>query len=179
MSVLFTLGIFALLAFWGMGVSKRLIRLRRQVMNAWTQVDVHLKRRHDLVPDLVNTVKGAMEFEEGTLEAVISARDRAAAATGIAGAGRKEGELTRALSRFFALAESHPQLAANTSVRALRDELTGTADKIGLARQIYNDIATKYNAATEVFPGNIMAGLFGYRQAELFEVAEPAEHAAQ
>lgn len=177
MSVLFTLGILALLVFWGIGVYNRLIALRNQVANGWKQIDVQLKRRHDLIPNLVNTVKGAMEFEKGTLEAVIEARNRAASATGPADAGRKEGELTQVLSRFFALAESYPQLTANANVRALQEELTGTENKIGFARQFYNDIATKYNTATQVVPGNLIAGVAGFRPAEMFEITDPGERA--
>lgn len=177
MSMLFSLGILAILAFWAISVYNRLISLRNQVTNGWKQIDVQLKRRHDLIPNLVSTVKGAMEFEKGTLEAVVAARNRAASATGPADAGRKEGELTQALGRFFALAESYPQLTANTNVRALQEELTGTENKIGFARQFYNDIATKYNTATEVVPGNIIAGLAGYRPAEMFEITDPGERA--
>ena len=177
MSMLFSLGILAILAFWAISVYNRLISLRNQVTNGWKQIDVQLKRRHDLIPNLVSTVKGAMEFEKGTLEAVVAARNRAASATGPADAGRKEGELTQALGRFFALAERYPQLTANTNVRALQEELTGTENKIGFARQFYNDIATKYNTATEVVPGNIIAGLAGYRPAEMFEITDPGERA--
>ncbi|OFW36791.1 MAG: hypothetical protein A3J29_20905 [Acidobacteria bacterium RIFCSPLOWO2_12_FULL_67_14b] len=177
MSVLFTIGLLAVLVFWAIGVYNRLVGLRNQVTNGWKQIDVQLKRRHDLIPNLVSTVKGAMEFEKGTLEAVITARNRAAAATGPADAGRKEGELTQALGRFFALAENYPQLTANTNVRALQEELSGTENKIGFARQFYNDIATKYNTATQVIPGNLIAGVAGFRPAELFEITEPGERA--
>jgi LemA protein len=177
MSVIVTLVIVVVLALWVMGVYNRLISLRNQVTNGWKQIDVQLKRRHDLIPNLVNTVKGAMEFEKGTLEAVIAARNRAASASGPADAGRKEGELTQALGRFFALAESYPQLTANTNVRALQEELTGTENKIGFARQFYNDIATKYNTATQVIPGNIIAGMAGFRPAELFEITDATERA--
>lgn len=177
MSVLLTLGAVVVLALWVAGVYNRLVRLRNQVTNGWKQIDVQLKRRHDLIPNLVNTVKGAMEFEKGTLEAVMAARNRAAGATGPADAGRKEGELTQALGRFFALAESYPQLTANQNVRALQEELAATENKIGFARQFYNDIATQYNTAIQVIPGNLVAGLAGFRPAELFEIAEPAERA--
>jgi LemA protein len=176
-SVLLTIGVLVALALWVVGVYNRLVRLRNQVTNGWKQIDVQLKRRHDLIPNLVNTVKGAMEFEKSTLEAVIAARNRAAAATGPADAGRKEGELTQALGRFFALAESYPQLTANQNVRALQEELSATENKIGFARQFYNDIATRYNTAIQVIPGNLVAGFAGFRPAELFEITEPAERA--
>ena len=175
MSVLITVGILVLLFLWAVGIYNRLVRLRNQVANGWKQIDVQLKRRHDLIPNLVNTVKGAMEFEKGTLEAVIAARNRAAGATGPADAGRKEGELTQALGRFFALAESYPQLTANQNVRALQEELAGTENKVGFARQFYNDVVTTYNTAIEVVPGNFIAGLAGFRPAELFEIADAAE----
>ena len=177
MSVLLTVGVLALLAFWVIGLYNRLVSLRNQVTNGWKQIDVQLKRRHDLIPNLVNTVKGAMEFEKGTLEAVVTARNHAVSAKGPADAGRKEGELTQALGRFFALAESYPQLTANTNVRSLQEELTGTENKIGFARQFYNDIATKYNTATQVVPGNIIAGMAGFQPAEMFEITDPGERA--
>jgi LemA protein len=175
MSVLVTIAVLALLALWGIGGYNRLVGLRNQVTNGWKQIDVQLKRRHDLIPNLVSTVKGAMEFERDTLEAVIAARNRAASATGPADAGRKEGELSVALGRFFALAENYPQLTANQNVRALQEELTATENKIGFARQFYNDIATKYNTATEVIPTNLIAGFAGFKRAELFEITSPAE----
>jgi LemA protein len=178
MSVLITIGVLVVVALWAVGSYNRLIGLRNQVTNGWRQIDVQLKRRHDLIPNLVNTVKGAMEFERDTLEAVIAARNRAASATGPADAGRKEGELSAALGRFFALAESYPQLTANQNVRALQEELAGTENKIGFARQFYNDIATKYNTATQVVPTNIIAGLAGFNAAELFEITNETERAA-
>lgn len=177
MSVLITIGVLAVVALWAVGSYNRLVGLRNQVTNGWRQIDVQLKRRHDLIPNLVNTVKGAMEFERDTLEAVIAARNRAATATGPADAGRKESELSAALGRFFALAESYPQLTANQNVRALQEELAGTENKIGFARQFYNDIATSFNTAQQVFPGNIVATMFRFQPAELFEIQEAAERA--
>ena len=177
MSVLITAGVLALLAVWAIASYNRLVGLRNQVTNGWRQIDVQLKRRHDLIPNLVSTVKGAMEFERDTLEAVIAARNRAATATGPADAGRKESQLSAALGRFLALAESYPQLTANQNVRALQEELAATENKIGFARQFYNDIATKYNTATELVPGNIIAGFAGFKRAELFEITDQAERA--
>ena len=175
MGVLLTLGVLVLLFLWAIGIYNRLIRLRNQVANGWKQIDVQLKRRHDLIPNLVNTVKGAMDFEKGTLEAVIAARNRAAGASGPADAGQKEGELTQALGRLFALAESYPQLTANQNVRALQEELAGTENKVGFARQFYNDIVTSYNTAIAVVPGNFIARFAGFRPAELFEITVAAE----
>ena len=177
MSVIITLAIVALLVFWALGLYNRLVSLRNQVLNGWRQIDVQLKRRHDLIPNLVNTVRGAMEFEKGTLEAVVAARTRAVAATGPADAARKEGELSQALSRFFALAESYPQLTANQNVRALQEELSATENKVGFARQFYNDIATKYNTAIQVVPNNFIAGFGNFKPAELFEIKDEAERA--
>jgi LemA protein len=171
------LAILGGLVLWVVGIYNRLIGLRNQVTNGWKQIDVQLKRRHDLIPNLVNTVKGAMEFERGTLEAVIQARNTATTATGPADAAVKEGMLTQALGRFFALAEAYPQLTANQNVRALQEELASTENKIGFARQFYNDIATKYNTAIQVIPNNLIAGPAGFERAELFEVTDAVERA--
>ena len=170
MSVLVTIGALALVALWAMSAYGRLVGLRNQVTKSWRQVAVQLKRRHDLIPNLVNTVTGAVEFERDTLEAVIAARNRAASASGPADASRKESELSATLGRFFALAQSHPELTANQNVRSLQEELTGNENKIGAARQLYNKLATKYNNATEAIPGNIIAGFAGFKAAELFEI---------
>ncbi len=153
----------------------RLVTLRNQVENGWKQIDVQLKRRHDLIPNLVNTVKGYMEFEQETLEKVIKARNAAVAATGVADAAEKEGALTGALSRLFALAENYPNLKSNETVRSLQEELSSTENKISFARQFYNDIATRFNISQEVFPGNIVASLFGFKRSELFEVRDAGE----
>jgi LemA protein len=168
-------GLVVVAALWAVGIYNRLIGLRNQKENGWKQIDVQLKRRHDLIPNLVNTVKGAMDFERGTLTAVMDARARAMAAAGPADASRKEGELTQALGRLFAVAENYPQLKANENVKMLQEELSSTENKIGFARQFYNDIATKYNISRETFPANLIAGSFGFQAAELFEVTDAAE----
>jgi LemA protein len=155
----------------------RLIGLRNQTLNGWRQIDVQLKRRHDLIPNLVNTVRGAMEFERDTLTQVMEARARAAAATGPADAARKEGELSQALGRLFALAENYPTLRANENVKLLQEELTSTENKVGFARQFYNDIATRFNTAQQTFPTNLLASAFGFHPSELFEVTDQAERA--
>ena len=173
--LLIGLGLVILVVIWVVAIYNRLVSLRNQKENGWRQIDVQLKRRHDLIPNLVNTVRGAMEFERDTLTAVMDARARAMAAGGPADAGRKEGELTQALGRLFALAENYPQLRANENVKMLQEELASTENKIGFARQFYNDIATKYNIARETFPSNMIAGPFGFTRAELFEITEPAE----
>src|SRR5215467_6904908 len=133
------------IALWAMSLYNRLVGLRNQTQNGWKQIDVQLKRRHDLIPNLVNTVKGQMDFEKGTLEAVMEARSKAMAATGPADASQKEGALTQAVGRLFAVAENYPELKSNENVKMLQEELSSTENKIGFARQFYNDIATKYN----------------------------------
>ena len=165
------------LLFWAIAVYNRLIGLKNQVENGWRQIDVQLKRRHDLIPNLVETVRGVMEFERDTLTSVMEARARAVSATGPAAAGRAEGELTQALGRLFAVAENYPQLKANENVRMLQEELSATENKVSFARQFYNDIATKFNIARETFPSNIVAGAFSFTRAELFEITEPGERA--
>lgn len=165
------------LIVWAVAVFNRLVGLRNQTTNGWRQIDVQLKRRHDLIPNLVATVKGVMEFERDTLTQVVEARAKATTATGPADAAAKEGVLTQALGKFFALAESYPQLHANENVRALQEELASTENKIGFARQFYNDIATSYNTAQQTFPANLVASSLGFAPAELFEIADAAERA--
>src|SRR5450759_4023502 len=152
-----------------------LVTLRNQVQNGWKQIDVQLKRRHDLIPNLVSTVRGYMEFEKETLEKVIKARNAAVSATGVADAALKEGVLSGALSKLFALSENYPTLKANENVMQLQEELTTTENKISFARQFFIDIATKFNIAQQVFPGNIIANMFTIRPSELFEVKDATE----
>jgi LemA protein len=177
MTLIVLVVILVLVALWVMGMYNRLVGLKNQKDNGWKQIDVQLKRRHDLIPNLVNTVHGAMEYERDTLTAVMDARSRAMAATTPADASRKEGELTQAIGRLFAVAENYPQLRANENVKMLQEELAGTENKIGFARQFYNDIATKYNIARETFPSNLIAGSFNFAPAELFEITDTAERA--
>jgi LemA protein len=175
MIVIIFVVIAALLLFWIVGSYNRLVGMRNQVLNGWRQIDVQLKRRHDLIPNLVNAVRGSMDFERDTLTAVMEARAKALTATGPADAAQKEGQLTQALGRLIAVAESYPTLKANESVRGLMEELTGTENKVGFARQFYNDIATKYNTAQQVFPTNLFAAAFGFKTAELFEITNEAD----
>jgi LemA protein len=149
------------------------------VVNAWKQIDVQLKRRHDLIPNLVNTVKGAMDFERSTLEAVISARNKAVAVQGggVAATAKAEGELTQALGRLFALSENYPELKSSQNVLQLQEELTSTENKIGFARQLYNDTATQYNTRQQQFPTSLVAGLAKASPAELWEIEDAAERA--
>src|SRR3954452_5712808 len=170
--------LLAAVALWIMASYNRLVSMRNQALNGWRQIDVQLKRRHDLIPNLVNAVRGAMDFERDTLTAVMEARSKALTATGPADAAQKEGQLTQALGRLIAVAENYPTLKSNENVRALMEELTGTENKVGFARQFYNDIATKYNAAQQVFPTNLFAATFGFKNAELFEITNEAEREA-
>jgi LemA protein len=169
------LGIVVAVVVWAIATYNRLIGLRNQVLNGWRQIDVQLKRRHDLIPNLVNTVRGAMEFERDTLTQVMEARARAVSATGPADAGRKEGELSQALGRLFAVAENYPNLKANENVKMLQEELTATENKVGFARQFYNDISTRFNTSQQTFPSNIFASMLGFKPAELFGVTDAAE----
>jgi LemA protein len=164
-----------LLFFWVIAKYNSLVTLKNQVTNGWKQIDVQLKRRHDLIPNLVNTVRGQMQFEQETLEKVIQARNAAASAKGVADAAAKEDMLTGALSKLFALVENYPTLKSNENVLQLQEELTSTENKISFARQFYNDIATKFNIAQEVFPANIIASMFNFKTAELFEIKSDAE----
>ncbi len=170
-----TLAVVGVVISWGIALYNRLIGLRNQVLNGWGQIDVQLKRRHDLIPNLVDTVRGAMEFERDTLTQVMEARARAVSATGPADAAKKEGELSQALGRLFAVAENYPTLRANENVKMLQEELTSTENKVGFARQFYNDIATKFNTAQQTFPSNLLNSMLGFKPAELFELTHQSE----
>jgi LemA protein len=152
-----------------------LIRIRNQVRNAWKQIDVQLKRRHDLIPNLVNAVKGQMEFEKGTLESVVQARAAAVNASSIADSIAKEDILSSALSKLFAVVENYPTLKANDNVRPLMEEVTTTENQITFARQFYNDITTTYNTKLEIFPINLFASSFGFKFFPLFQVKDAQE----
>ena len=171
------LALVVLLVLWVIGAYNGLIGLKNKVANAWKQIDVQLKRRHDLIPNLVNTVKGAMDFERNTLEAVIAARNKAVNATGVAATAKAEGELTQALGRLFALTEAYPDLKATGNVAQLREELTSTENKIGFARQLYNDVATEYNTRQATFPTLLIAGMAKASPAELWQITDDTERA--
>lgn len=177
MPLLIALAILFAIIIWGVAQYNKLVTLRNQVQNGWKQIDVQLKRRHDLIPNLVNTVKGYMQYEQETLNKVIEARNAAASASGVADSAAKEHALTGALGKLFALAENYPNLKASENVKQLQEELSSTENKIGFARQFFNDIATKFNIAQQVFPTNIIAGMFGFKPSELFEVTDEAERA--
>jgi LemA protein len=176
-ATLIVIAAVVLLVLWMIGAYNGLIGLKNRVANAWKQIDVQLKRRHDLIPNLVNTVRGAMDFERTTLEAVIAARNKAVNATGVAATARAEGELTQALGRLFALTEAYPQLKATGNVAQLQEELTSTENKIGFARQLYNDVATEYNTRQATFPTMLVAGLAKASPAELWQITDDTERA--
>ena len=170
---------------WLVGIYNKLVALRQRFKNAWAQIDVQLKRRYDLIPNLVETAKGYMKHERETLEGVIQARNMAmSAAKSVAsdpadpGAMKDlrgaEGALTGMLGRLFALAEAYPDLKANQNMLQIQEELTSTENKVAFARQAYNDSVMAYNTKREQFPNNLIANNFGFKEAELFEVEDEA-----
>jgi LemA protein len=177
-----------LIAFiaWGVGIYNRLVTLRNRFKNAYSQIDVQLKRRYDLIPNLVETAKGYLKHERETLEAVIAARNQAVSAAGRAGSdpgdpaamrqlSGAEGALSGALARLFALAEAYPDLKANQTMASLMEELTSTENRVSFSRQAYNDAVMTYNTARETFPSSIVANSMGFHPAQLFEVTRPEE----
>jgi LemA protein len=187
---LVVLGVIALLlVMWAVGVYNNLVTLRNRFKNAFAQIDVQLKRRFDLIPNLVETAKGYLAHERGTLEAVIQARNsavsaqaKAAADPGDAGAVRgliaADAALTGGLGKFFALAEAYPQLKADANMRQLTEELTSTENKVAFARQAYNDAVMGYNTARELFPAVIIANFANFQPAQLYEIENAAERQA-
>ena len=161
------------------GIYNGLVRLRNAVRNAWSQIDVQLKRRHDLIPNLVETVKGYAAHERETLEAVIQARQQAINVTdSVIDKAKAENMLSQTLRSLFAVSENYPDLKANQNFLALQEELTSTENKISFSRQYYNDSAMTYNNKTEVFPSNIVAGTFSFERADFFEVEEAEQREA-
>ena len=157
-----------------MGIYNGLVRARNQVKNAWSQVDVQLNRRHDLIPNLVETVKGYVTHERETLEAVVKARQQAVQVSGdLTDKARVENQLSQTLKSLFAVAEAYPDLKANTNFLALQEELASTENKISFARQFYNDAVLNLNNKVEMFPSSIFAGMFGFHQEKFFEVENP------
>jgi LemA protein len=171
-------GVVALVVVFLVATYNGLVAKRAQVRNAWSQIDVQLKRRHDLIPNLVNTVKGYLQHERGVLEQVTQARAQAIAAGGDL-AARAEGEnaLTQAVRSLFAVAEAYPELKGNTTMLALQEELTSTENRIAFARQYYNDSVQAYDTALQSFPTVLVAGPLGFQPAALFELEDPAERA--
>ena len=180
----FLLILVAVVVFWVIGAYNGLIALKNQTVNAFKQIDVQLKRRHDLIPNLVNAVKGAMEFERETLEAVIQARNQAvkiqadaSPAGGVKALAAAEATLGAALSRLNVVVEQYPQLKATANIGQLQEELASTENKVAFSRQMYNDTATQYNTKQQQFPTNLVAGLAKATPAELWEIEDQAERA--
>jgi len=172
----------AVVVLWVIAAYNGLVSLKNQTFNAFKQIDVQLKRRHDLIPNLVNAVKGAMDFEKGTLEAVIQARNQAVKinAQGVDAVkqiGQAENQLSAALSRLLVTVERYPDLKATSNIAQLQEELTSTESRIAFARQLYNDTATSYNTKQQQFPTNTVAGIAKAQPAELWEIADQAERA--
>jgi LemA protein len=172
--------VVVILLFIFIGIYNGLVGLRNQVKNAWAQIDVQLKRRYDLIPNLVETVKGYMQHERQTLESVTNARNMAQSlsSAGVADRAKAEGELSGALSRLLAVVENYPDLKANQNFLALQEELTSTENKISFSRQFYNDSVLRYNNKTQMFPSNVIAGMTGFKAGEFFEVKNEVEREA-
>jgi len=168
------LGIIALAVLGMIAVYNSLVTSRNDVQGSWKQIDVQLKRRHDLIPNLVSTVKGAMEFEQDTLEKVISARAKAVSAAGPQAKAEAENVLTQALGRLFAVMEKYPDLKSNQNVSQLQEELTSTENRIAFARQLYNDLVANFRTKLQVFPNNIVASTFNFQAEEYFAAEEAA-----
>ena len=179
-------GVFLMIAGFGVGIYNRLVALRNDYKNQYAQIDVQLKRRHDLIPNLVETAKGYMAHERGTLDEVVAARSgavnaRQAATTNpddpaaLQKVAAAEGVLTQSLGRLFAVAEAYPDLKANQTMLQLQNELTDTENKISMSRQAYNESVRNYNTQREVFPNSLLAGIFNFAPASLYEIADPGD----
>ena len=168
-------GVLVVIVLWFIATYNGLVRARNEVKNAWAQIDVQLKRRHDLIPNLVETAKGYVKHERETLETIARARAGAVAASGVAQVGQAESQLNTALRGFYAVAENYPDLKANASFLAIQEELSSTENKVGFARQFYNDSVLKLNTMIESIPSNIVAGMGGFQKADLFQIEIAAE----
>ena len=178
MTLIVVLLIVVGLGFFVVSVYNGLVRARNEVKNAWSSIDVQLKRRHDLIPNLLETVKGYAAHERGTLDAVVKARQQAVSFTGsVEERGKVENMLTQSLRSLFAVAEAYPDLKANQNFIKLQEELSGTENKIGFARQYYNDATMRYKNRIEMVPSNVIAGMFNFQPEPFFQVEEAAERA--
>lgn len=157
------------------GIYNSLVRLRNQVDNSWSQIDVQLKRRHDLIPNLIETAKGYMHHERETFEAITNARSQAMGAKSVGEASQAEGILGAAMSKFLLTVENYPDLKANQNFLALQEELSSTENKISFSRQAYNDQVLFFNNKTQMFPSNIIAGMFSFSKRDFFEIENEAE----
>jgi LemA protein len=170
-------GIALIVGLYIMGVYNGLVKFRQNVRNAWSQIDVQLKRRHDLIPNLVNTVKGYATHEKTTLDAVISARAKATSVTTTEDRMKAEGELSSALSRLLMVTENYPTLKADKQFILLQEELTSTENRVAFARQYYNDSAQQHNVAVQTFPAVLIAGMLGFKEEPFFEAPAEAKNA--
>ena len=161
-------------AFFFAGIYNALVKLRNRVKNAWSQIDVQLKRRHDLIPNLINTAKGYMQHERETLDSITQARSRAMGAESVGDKAKAEGALSGAMSKFFLVVENYPDLKANQNFLSLQEELTSTENKIAFARQSYNDQVLFFNNKIQMFPSNMVAGMFSFKTGEFFELEDTA-----
>ena len=175
--LLILLGGLLMAVFYGINTYNALIGLRNQVKNAWSQIDVQLKRRHDLIPNLVETAKGYMKHERETLEAVVNARSQAMSSQTVGEKSKAEGLLSDAVSKFFLVVENYPDLKANQNFLSLQEELTSTENKIAFARQAYNDQALFFNNKIEMFPSNVVAGMMNFTKQDFFEIQEAERQA--
>lgn len=177
--VLFILGVGLLLVLYLVSVYNQLVRYRVEVDNSWSQIDVQLKRRHDLIPNLVETVKGVMNFEKSTLTQVMEARAAAMGATNMNDRLKAENDITSGLGRLMAVWENYPALKSNENASQLQEELASTENKIAYVRGHYNDVVANYNAVTQQFPSNLVAGPFGFTQREFLKAADAEKEAPQ
>lgn len=177
-ALLVVLAVLAVVAIWAVAMYNSLVRFRNEIDNSWAQIDVQLKRRSDLIPNLVETVKGYATHERETLERVIQARNMAVSAKSIGERVESENILSGALKSLFAVAEQYPDLKANQNFLALQEEITSTENKVAFARQFYNDRVLAYNNQRQTFPSNIVAGMFNFDSRPFFEVTAPAEREA-
>jgi len=167
-----------LLVFWVIGLYNTLVQLRKRCDNGWAQIDVQLKRRYDLIPNLVETAKGYLKHEREVLENVTKARQQAINASGVKDQAQAENFLSQTLRSLFAVVENYPDLKANQNMLAVQEELVSTENKISFARQHYNDTVMRYNTRTEVFPSSIVANMFGFSEREFFELEDAAQREA-
>lgn len=177
-ALIIVLAIIAIVVLFIIGLYNALVRLRRRCDNAWAQIDVQLKRRYDLIPNLVETAKGYLKHEREVLENVTKARQQAIDASGVKNQAEAENFLTSTLRSLFAVVENYPELKANENMLALHEEITSTENKISFARQHYNDTVMTYNMKTETVPSNIVAGMFNFTQREFFELEEAEQREA-
>jgi LemA protein len=175
--VIILIALIVIFVLYIISIYNSLVGLRNQVKNAWSQIDVQLKRRHDLIPNLIEAVKGYMAHERGTLENITNARSKAVSAQGISEKAKAEAQLTEAIGKFNLVVENYPDLKANQNFLALQEELTSTENKISFSRQNYNDQVLFFNNKIQMFPSNIIAGMFGFKEEVFFQVEDTTERA--